>query len=141
MCCEQHFDRDFLREINMAAFKKIVAATIATDGSVTSGFHVPGEFSHFSVMIPTATAWCVTATCQIRILGADSATGTYREIGYSNNPATATSGFRAWDTGGDGSGKLVICEALQFAPGFAKIQAVNTATASTEFVVYARKFD
>ena len=126
----------------MATFKVVATAKpdAASNTSLTSAFQVPGEFSHFAVLLPANFA--ITATCGVRILGSDSLTGTYRDVIYSNNPATATSGLAPWQSPGSAavSGAFVICEALQFVP-FAKLQFQQTCTANTGFVIYGKKFD
>jgi hypothetical protein len=125
----------------MATYKLIANAmpVAASDTSLTSAFAVPGEFTHFMIQFPSAMA--ATTTCGIQVLGSDSASGTFYTVGYSNNPATATSGFRAWDCGTDSPGNIIICEALQFVPGFAKLKFTNTLTANTGINIWGRKFD
>ena len=112
----------------MANFVKIGTFTMdaASGTSLTSALRIPGEFSHFCLQVPSgATSWCTTTTVNIRALGADSAAGTFYQVGYSNNPATATSGFALFEITGD----------------YAKLQFSNTATAATNFTLYGRKFD
>ena len=127
----------------MATFKYITTAfpDAASNTSLTSAFTVPGEFSHFAVEVPAGML--ITATGNIRIYGANSATGTFREVVYSNNPSTATSGNSpAGEIGLSSvrSGAFVITEGLQFVP-FAKFFFTNTCTANTGLKVYGRKFD
>lgn len=127
----------------MAEFK-LVATTqpdAASNTSLSSEFSVPVEFSQFAVEIPTTANWCVTATGGIGVLGAGAAAGTFRAIFYSSNPATATTGGVQWISGNNTGNSLLICEALAFVPRFAKLQFTNTATASTDFKIYARKLD
>lgn len=130
----------------MADFKVIVNAVpdAASNTSLTSAFKVMGEFSHYAIKIAAQTTWSATAACgNIRVLGSDTLTGTYVPVGYSNNPATTTSGFALWETGMTAcvSGGVVICEALQFTP-FAKLQYTGTMTAAVgQFVIFGRKFD
>lgn len=129
----------------MATFKLMANATPdgASNVSRTSAFAVPGEVSHFMIMVPSSTIWCATTTCAITVMGSDSATGTFYDVAYSNNPATTTSGHAVWSTAGSAavSGALIICEALQFVPGFAKLRFAQTVSAATTFKIYARKFD
>lgn len=127
----------------MSDFKFIASANVdaASNTSLTSAIAIPGGFSHFSVEVPAAMA--ITATAQIRVLGSRTATGTFSEIVYSNNPATSTSGnARAGEISASSvlSGAFVINEALMFAP-FVKFQFSSTATANTAINVYGRKFD
>lgn len=129
----------------MAAYVKIGTFTMdaASATSLTSALQIPGEFSHFALQVPSgATTWCATTTVNIRVLAAVSSTGSYYQVGYSNNPATATSGFNLWEVGFSAArnGGMVICEGMQFAK-YAKLQFSNTATASTDFVLMGRKFD
>jgi hypothetical protein len=129
----------------VADFKIIATAypDAASNTSLTSAFPISGGFSHFAIMIPAAAGFCATATCNVRVLGSDSQTGTFYPIGYSNNPATTTSGFALWESAGSCAvgGAIVICEALQFSPGWAKLQFVQTATAASGFKILGRKFD
>ncbi len=127
----------------MSDFKFIASANVdaASNTSLTSAIAIPGNFSHFAVEVPQAMG--ITATCQIRVLGAQTIAGTFREVVYSNNPATSTSGnARAGEISASSvlSGAFVINEALMFAP-FVKFQFSSTATANTALQVYGRKFD
>ena len=129
----------------MADFKiiKRVYPNAASDTSLSSAFTVPPEFSHFALVVPPTTAWCVTATCHIQIQGSADSGTTYYDVAYSQNPATATSSCPLWEVVNShvASGAIVICEALQFVP-MARLRFTNTATASTTpFVVFGRKFD
>ena len=127
----------------MSEFKFIASANVnaASNTSLTSAIQIPGNFSHFAVEVPAAM--CITATAQIKVLGAGSLAGTYREIVYSDNPATATSGNAlAGKISASSvlSGAFVINEAIMFAP-FVKFQFTSTATANTAINVWGRKFD
>lgn len=83
--------------------------------SSTSGLNIGNDRPTLWAMeVPSYTAWCITATCNVKLMGATTENGTYRSIGYSNNPATTTSGFRAWEVPADGSNAMVMCEAAQF---------------------------
>ena len=130
----------------MADFKIIATAApdAASNTSLTSAFKVPGEFSHFAIKVATMTTWAATIACgNVSILGSDTLAGTYYPVGYSNNPATTTSGFAVWESGMTAciNGGIVICEGLQFVP-FAKLKFSATMTASVgQFVVFGRKFD
>lgn len=128
----------------MAEFKLVKTPVCAATGvSVTSAFTVPAEFTHFAVYIPPSTGWCATTTCNVRIQGSTSIDGTYYDVGYSNNPATSTSGYALWEAPSSAavSGGFVICEALQFVP-FARLRFTNTATVvAGGWAIYARKFD
>lgn len=126
----------------MATYKLIatVYPDAASNTSLSSAFAVPGEYTHFMIEMPNLRA--ITATCGMQVQGCDSLDGTYYTVGYSNNPATATSGFRAWDAGTTTPGSMVICEALQFVPGYAKIKFTATLTANAYCArVFGRKFD
>ena len=127
----------------MADFKFILAATpdAASNTSQTSVFTIPGDFSHFVVEVPALML--VTATGNIRVLSAQSPTGTFRAVVYSNNPATATSGNQfagEMSTSSIASGAMIINEAIQFVK-FGRFQFSNTCTANTAINVYGRKFD
>ena len=129
----------------MATFKLLATASMdaASNTSLTSAFIVPGEMSHYALAIPTVASWCVTATCNVKVQVASSTADTFFTVGYSANPATSTTGITAedWATGISPDNQMVICEALMFSPGFAKLQFVSTATLTTDILVYGRKFD
>jgi hypothetical protein len=110
----------------------------ASDTSLTSAFRVPGDFSHYCLFFPTSM--CAAANCSLQLLGGSSETGTFYTMGYSNNPATSTSGFRAWDCGADSPGKGILCEMMQFVPGYAKLRFLSTCTANTAIEVWGRLF-
>lgn len=128
----------------MADFKLIKAPqATATGVSVTSGFTIPTEFTHFSLYVPPSSGWCVTTTCNIFVQGATSIDGTYYDVGYSQNPATATSGFPLCHTANSVavSGGFVIFEGPQFIP-FMRLRFSNTITvAAGGWQLYGRKFD
>lgn len=128
----------------MSYYGKITTVTpnAASNTSLTSVFEVPKEFSHFAFSVPTVSGWCVTSTCNIRVEVSDAEDGTFYEVGYSANPATATTGVAAesWGSGNAPGGKMIICEALMFSPGYARLKFVNTATATADFVIYGRQF-
>lgn len=115
----------------------------ASGTSLTSALRIPGEYSHFALQVPSgATTWCTTTTVNIRILNGLTATGNFYQVGYSNNPFTATSGFNLCEVPQSATinGGTVIAEGLMFAK-YAKLQFSNTATATTSFTLLGRKFD
>ena len=129
----------------MASYVKIGTFTMnaASNTTLTSALEVPGEFSHYAIVIPSgATSWCTTTTVNVRVLSAVDSSSTYYQVGYSNNPATSTSGFALWEAGNSAciNGGVVICEGMQFAK-YAKLQFSNVATGVTNFVLMGRKFD
>ena len=100
--------------------------------SSASGVHIGNDRpTLWSIEVPSYSVWCITATCNVKLLGSvdDS---TYRTISYSNNPATTTSGTRAWEVPADGSNTFTLCEAAQFVP-YVKVQVTNTATVAVDF--------
>lgn len=100
--------------------------------SSTSGLYIGNDRpTLWSMEVPSYTAFAITATCNVKLLGSVDDI-TYRVIGYSNNPSTATSGFRAWEVPADGSNAFVLCEAAQFVP-YVKALLTNTATVAVEF--------
>ena len=115
----------------MAGVFYVHTMTMATDATVTSGVQLYDKAVLWSLEVPTMSAWCVTATCNVRLEGSTDGT-TYRPIGYSNNPSTATSGFKNWEVGGDTSTAFVICEAAQFTP-YVRVSTTNTATVAVAF--------
>lgn len=102
-----------------------------------------GGFVEFAVQVPDPAGYAITASVGVRALGADSAGGTYHQVGYSNSPATVTSAAKYWETPVAASG-IFMAEALPFLrylklqPTRASTGAGVTATVSTEFVVYAK---
>lgn len=125
----------------MATVKLIatVSPAAASDTSLSSAFAVPGEFSHYFVACPSAFGNTSTAGFAVQV--SDTQTGTYYNVAYSSNPSTSTTGSTNWNSGGEAGGKAIICEALAFSPGWAKLQFTRTCTANTSFYVYGRKFD
>lgn len=126
----------------MATFKLIGTITpdAASNTSLTSAFSMPGEFSHFAIEIPASM--CASGVGNIRVMSANTPTGTYRHVVYSNNPATATSGNQyagEMSSTSIASGAFVINEGLQFAT-YLKLQFTSTATANTGINLYGRKF-
>lgn len=127
----------------MATVKFIadVLPNAASNTSLSSAFQVPGDFSHYMLAMPVAASLFITATGGVAIQVSDTSTGTFRNVAYSNNPSTTTTGTKNWESGNDAGGKLIICEALMFSPGWAKLQYTNTATAAVTTTVFGRKFD
>jgi hypothetical protein len=115
----------------------IYTCTLAIGATLTSGINIGNDTpSIWAIGIPTYTAWCVTATCNIRLSGSHDNV-TYRPIGYSNNPSTSSSGFKNWEAAADAGNTYVICEAAQFTP-YIKISTTNTATVAVEFIVIGK---
>lgn len=105
--------------------------------SSTSGVYIGNDRpTLWAMQVPTATVWCITATVNVTLLGSIDDVN-YRQVGYSNNPATATSGFRAWEVPQGGDNAFVICEAAQFMP-YVKIQITNTATVAVDFTLIGK---
>lgn len=119
----------------MRQYKLIATAypNAASNTSLTSVVPIPGEFDEYAILVPAAFA--NTATCSVRVLGAESESGTFYDISYSNPPSTATCSLvnQTWQSPASAavSGAFVLCEALRFVPGYAKFQYQNTATAHT----------
>jgi len=99
-----------------------------------------GEFSRFAVYFPTSglTDCFITETVDITFQGSMDGGTTWHTIGYSNNPSTATSGFKAADVGQDSWGSAVICEAALFTKDF-RIKFSSATTQATELVLVAGK--
>ncbi len=116
--------------------------SLAATASQTSAIQLDyGEPVIWAIKVPAVANWCVTATCNIRLLGAVSSSGTYVTIGYSQNPATGTSEtFRNWEVPISSSDVVATCEAAQFMP-WVKIQATNSATVATSFYLIGRKIN
>ena len=114
--------------------------TLAANASQTAARYLDyGEPVIWAVQVPAVANWCVTATCNIRLLGAVASDATFMTIGYSQNPATGTSeAFRPWEVSQAVSDVVATCEAAQFMP-WVKIQATNTATVATSFKLIGRR--
>lgn len=124
----------------MAIFKQIATAypNAASDTSLTSAFTFATEYEQYAIFVPPLLA--VTATCGINVMAYDATTASYYDVVYSNNPATSTSGLSPWASPASAAcmGAFVICEALQFTPGQAKLKFLNTVTANTSVRIYGR---
>jgi len=131
----------------MRTYKLIATAnpSAASNTSLTSSVPIPAEFDEYAILVPASFA--ITATCGVRVLGAESLAGTYYNVTYSNSPSTATCSLvnQLWQSPASAavSGAFVMCEALRFVPGYAKFQYINTATANTgaAIKVFARMGD
>lgn len=114
----------------------IYTMTITTGNTTTSGIQLFDRNAIWALVVPSYSSWCVTATCNVRMEGSLNGS-TFYGIGYSNSPATATTGFQNWEVAADAGGKMVICEAAQFTPQL-RISVTNTATAAAEFYLIGK---
>lgn len=125
----------------MAIFKQIATAypNAASNTSLTSEFTFSTEYDQYAILVPPLIA--NTATCGINVMAYDSVNAAYYDVVYSNNPATATSGLYPWASPASAActGAFVMCEALLFVPGQAKLKFLNTMTANTSIRIYGRK--
>ena len=119
----------------------VYTAGLATGASATTAVNLgEGEFNRFAVYLPSGpTDTFTTEAIDITFQGSVDGGTTWHTIGYSNNPATATSGFRAVEAGRDSFGSAVICEAALFATDF-RVKFSSAATAGTDaiYVVAAK---
>ena len=118
----------------------VYTMTITTGNSITSSLDLgQGEWTRIAIAYPQFTSVFSTEAVNGRIMGAATAGGTFYTIGYSNNPATSTSGFQAWEAAKTSGGSMVICEAAPFSPVI-KLSFTATATVAAECYVFAGKF-
>ena len=117
----------------------IYTTSINIGASVSVGVNLGnGEFNRFAVALPQVTSVFTTEAVNCRLHGSPDQGTTYFTVGYSNNPATATSGFRAWEAAVLAWGSMVICEAGLFTP-YARLSFTATATAAGEAYIFAGK--
>ena len=113
-----------------------VAIGASATSSVNRG---EGEFNRFAVYFSSGlTACMITETVDITFQGSIDGGTTWHTIGYSNNPSTATSGFKAVGAPRDCWGSAVICEAGLFATDF-RVKFSSAATAATTHYLVAGK--
>lgn len=114
-----------------------MTATIDSGASHTAGISLgKGEFNRFAIQFPSTNP--LTAADDITAQQSTDGGTTWSTIGYSNSPATATSGFNQWDCGQDSWGKTVICEAALFATDF-RIKFATAATTASEVYIILGK--
>lgn len=111
----------------------VYTAPIATGASHTNSVNLgQGEFNRFCVYLPSGpTDTFITEAVDINFQGSVDGGTTWHTIGYSNNPATATSGFRAVEAGRNSFGSAVICEAALFATDF-RVKFSTACTVGTD---------
>lgn len=105
--------------------------------SLTSALAVDGQFDEFALQIPSGI-WASTATANIRMLGSNSATGTYYQIQYSNSPATTTSVAKFWEVSMSTVVNGGIVKIDTVVPAYVKLQFTATATITTDFILLGR---
>lgn len=121
------------------ALIQIFTGTVSIGASVTTRFDLgKGEFTRFAVALPQVTSVFATEAVNCRMQGTVHSGTAYFTIGYSNNPATTTSGFRAWEAGYLAWGSMVICEAALFAPSV-RLSFTALATQAASFYIFAGK--
>lgn len=119
----------------------VFTAPIAAAGSHTTSVNLgEGEFNRFAVYFPQTGVTNIFTTEAIDVTFQGSVDGgtNWNTIGYSNNPSTATSGFRAVEAPRDSWGSAVICEAALFATDF-RIKFSSATTQTAEFYIIAGK--
>lgn len=97
-----------------------------------------GEFNRFAVALPAGSSFFSTEVVNCRIQGSPDEGTTWYTIGYSNNPATASTGFTPWEAAQDAWGSMVICEGALFAP-YVRLDFTATATAAADCYIFAGK--
>lgn len=120
---------------------EVVVYTMSIDSgdAVSAGIDLgKGEFNRYAVALPQVTQVFSTEAVNARMQGSPDEGTTYFTVGYSNSPATATSGFNPWEAAQDAWGSMVICEAAVFAP-HVRLSFTATATAASECYLFAGK--
>lgn len=125
----------------MAIFKQIATAypEAASGATLTSVFTFSTEYDQYAILVPPLIA--NTATCGINVMAYDATNAAYYDVVYSNSPSTSTSGLTPWASPASAActGAFVMCEALLFTPGQAKLKFLNTMTANTSIRIFGRK--
>ena len=117
----------------------VITVPIAAGASHTTGFNIgDGEYTRFGIGFPSTNP--LTASADITAQQRFADTSTWFTVGYSNNPATATSGFKAWSAGRDSWGNVVYCEAGELANDL-RIKFGTAATSASEVYVILGKED
>lgn len=114
-----------------------MSLSMATGASYTSHVNLgEGEFNRFALIFPSTNPLAAAADINAQL--SDDGGTTWYTIGYSNNPSTATSGFKAWDCGQASWGKAVMCEAAIFARDFRLTFGSAATTAATIKVILGK---
>lgn len=115
----------------------VMTAAIDSGASHTAAVNLgQGEFNRFAIQFPSTNP--LTASGDITSQQSTDDGTTWSTIGYSNNPATATSGFEQWDCGADSWGNTVMCEAALFATDF-RVKFATAATTASEVYILLGK--
>jgi len=118
-----------------------VFETLVNSGTASHSSEVNlagGEFNRFMVALPAGSSYFATEVVNCRMQGSPDNGTTWHTIGYSNNPATATTAFTPWEAPQDAWGSACICEAALFAP-YVRLTFTATATAAATCYIYAGK--
>lgn len=117
----------------------VYTATIESGASATTKVDFgEGEFNRYAVALPQVTSVFTTEAVDITFQGTPDSGESYYTVGYSNNPGTSTSGFKAWGAGQDAWGSMVICEAALFTPQ-GRLKFSSAATTAGEVYIFAGK--
>lgn len=106
--------------------------TIAVGGSITTGYDLGGGWGNVFLAIPTMTAYCVTATCNIYIQAGDSLAGTYFTCVH---PAinSSTTGIVTFTIANSAKNSLI---PIPNGFRYLKVQTSNSMTAAVAFSVF-----
>jgi hypothetical protein len=122
------------------AIIQIYTMSIATGASVSEGLNIGnGEFTRFALALPQVTSVFATEAVNTRMQGSPNLGTSWFTIGYSNNPATATSGFKPWEAAVNAWGSMVICEAALFSPYVRLSFTGGVTTQATNAFLFAGK--
>lgn len=114
----------------------VMTAVISSGASHTAAVNLgQGEFQRFAIQFPSTNP---LAAADITAQQSTNSGTAWSTIGYSNSPATATSGFEQWDCGQDSWGNTVICEAALFATDF-RLKFGSAATTTSEVYILLGK--
>lgn len=121
----------------------VTTATIDSGASHTAGVNLgQGEFTRFAVQFPD-TSPLTSADAEINAQNSLDGGTSWSTIGYSNNPATSTSGVTAvtkWAAPRESWGNTILCEAALFATDF-RLKFNTAATTASEVYVIMGKGD
>lgn len=119
----------------------VVYTATVSSGTASSSTEIDigqGEFNRFMVGLPAGSSFFATEIVNTRIQASPDKGTTWFTVGYSNNPGTATSGFKPWEAAQDSWGSASICEGALFAP-YVRFDFTATATAAADVYLFAGK--
>ena len=112
---------------------KVIAATVATDGSLSTAIYVAGA-NRISIELPTFAAGVITATANVFVLVSNTSTGTFRRL-CDMGLYSSSSGLQPWEFPSTTGNVNVLCRpAVGY--NYMKVQLSNTATANVTVNVH-----